>query len=229
MRKLFFTALTALVLLAGPLGTNAMAAAPDPADAIQVFDRDVFEIVGSTLRNPTAATEPDSPLFTNSGILIESTPGDTVTWGEWSAASATSSVMTVGGPNGPRTDVRLELTGLVPGGRYSVFWGTLQPDSEHPGCPGVERTLPLDAFHQSAGAPDPNSFVAGGDGASEFRGRVDGALLDAGQAFFSVVYHFLGESSYPFPNLGEFLTQGENCRSSYGEDSMRHLIILQKL
>jgi len=42
------------------------------------------------------------------------------------------------------------------------------------------------------------------------------------------VYHAFGESSYPFPNIGEQRTQGGSCRSSFGEDSMRQLLILQK-
>lgn len=29
------------------------------------------------------------------------------------------------------------------------------------------------------------------------------------QVFFTVVYHFFPETSYPFPNRGELLTQGE--------------------
>lgn len=66
------------------------------------------------------------------------------------------------------------------------------------------------------------------DGSADFRGRVGGDLLGATQAFFTVVYHFHGEAPYPFANLGELLTQGETCRSSFGEDSMRHLVILQK-
>lgn len=208
-----------LALVTGPLAGPAMAAPPDAADAVQVFNRDVFEIVGSTLRNPTASSSPDAPLFTDAGISLETT------WGEWSAAAATSTVRT----NGTRTDVRLQFAGLVPGGLYSVFWGTLQPDSEQPLCPGVERTLPLDAFHAGGDAPAPNAFVAGADGAAEFRGRVDQRLMDAGQVFFSIVYQFYGETSYPFPNRGELLTQGENCRSSFGQDAMRHLIVLQKV
>lgn len=226
--RILVSAATVLFLVSGPLGGSA-GAAPDGADTVEVFERDVFVITGVTLRNPTATTDPEAPLFNNAGVAFESNSGDPVTWGEWAAASATSTVHTTGGRTGRRTDVRLSLTGLIPGGHYSVFWGTLSPDSEHPGCPGVERTLPLDAFHAAADARDPNSFVVGADGTAEYRGRVDGALLDAGQVFFSVVYHLFAEvSSYPFPNLGEFLTQGDDCRSSFGDDSMRHLLVLQK-
>ena len=211
-------AVAAIVAFVGPLGAGATAAPPDQADALQIFNRDVHVIVGQSLRNPTADTAPEAPLFTVAGISLG------VTWGEWSQATATSTAHATG----KGTDVRMQLAGLVPGGLYSIFWGTLQPDSEHPGCPGVERTLPLDAFHPDASAPAPNAFVVGPDGTAEFRGRTDTALLDASQAFFSVVYHFYGETSYPFPNRGELLTQGDDCRSSFGEDSMRQLLVLQQ-
>jgi hypothetical protein len=197
MRRLLIAAAAGLTLVAGPLTTPALAR-PDQADAVEVYERDVFEIVGSTLRNPDAATDPQAPLFTNTGVALGTT------WGAWSAASAGSTART----NGARTDVRLSLTGLIPGGLYSVFWGTLQPDSEHPGCP--------------------NAFVVGAGGTVEYRGQAGARLLDAGQVFFTVVYHFSGRTAYPFPNLGEQQTQGENCRSSFGEDAMRHLVILQK-
>ena len=218
-------ALLASVALAGalvPFAPAAHAAPPDPADAVEVYERDVFVIVGSTLRNPTAATDPSAPLFTNAGVAMDRT------WGEWSAATATSRASVIGGPNHPRTDIRLSLTGLVPGGLYSVYWGTLGPDSEQPLCPRVERTLPLDGAASTAKAPAPNAFVVDASGTVDFHGRVDGDLLDATQVFVTVVYHLFGQTSYPFPNLGEYLTQGETCRSSFGEDSMRHLIVLQK-
>lgn len=216
--RLGATLAAALALVTGPLGGPALAR-PDQADAVQVFTRDVFAVVGSTLRNPDAGTDPGAPLFTDSGIALG------VTWGAWSGASATSTVRATGS----RTDVRMSLTGLVPGGLYSIFWGTLQPDSEQPLCPGVERTLPLDAFHADPGAPAPNAFVAGADGTMDYRGQADARLLDAGQAFFTVVYDFFGRTAYPFPNLGELQTQGPDCRSSFGEDAMRQLVILQTL
>ena len=218
-------ALVASLALAGaliPFASAAHASPPDTADAVEVYERDVFVIVGSTLRNPTADTDPGAPLFTNSGV------GMGLTWGEWSAATAASRASAIGGPNHPRTDIRLSLAGLVPGGLYSVFWGTIGPDSEQPLCPGVERTLPLDAAGSTATAPAPNAFVVDATGSVDVHGRVDGDLLDATQVFVTVVYHLFGETSYPFPNRGEYLTQGENCRSSFGEDSMRHLIVLQK-
>ncbi|SDI09911.1 hypothetical protein SAMN05192558_101632 [Actinokineospora alba] len=201
--------------------TPAHAAGPDMADGLEVYSGDVFEIVGSTLRNPTAETDPSAPLFGNSGVGLNRT------WGEWSAATASSVVRSSGGRS-PRTDVRLSFAGLVPGGVYSVFWGTLTPDSENPLCPGVERTLALPSV-DAGQAPDASSFVAAADGTAAFRGKLDGSLLDSAlQVFFSVIYHFDGQTYGALPNAGEFQTQGPNCRSSFGEDAMRHLLILQK-
>ena len=222
--------ITGVLLMVGPLGDAAWAAkSKSKADAVEVYGDDVFVIVGSTLRHPTADTAPDAALLTSSGARIETSPTDPVTWGEWSAAAARSTAQTVGAPSNRSTEVVIKLEGLIPGGAYSIFWGTLGPDSEQPLCPGVERTLPLDAVNPKGPAPDPNSFVAGANGTAKYRGRADGALLDADQVFFTVVYHYLGgASSYPFPNIGEFRTQGENCRSSFGDDSMRHLLILQQ-
>lgn len=210
------TATLALVVVAPP----ASAAPPDQADGVEVHERDVFVIVGSTLRNPDATTDPSAPLFNNAGVGLD------LTWGEWSAASATSAVRTSGKSNA-RTDVRLSFSDLVPGGTYSVFWGTLNPDSENPLCPGVERTLALPSVDRDQ-SPDASSFVAGSDGTAAFRGSLDGNLLSANQVFFSIVYHFDGQTWGALPNHGEFLTQGPNCRSSFGEDAMRHLLILQK-
>ena len=210
------TATLALVAVAPP----ASAAPPDQADGVETYERDVFVIVGSTLRNPDATTDPSAPLFNDAGASLN------LTWGEWSAASATSAVRTSGKTN-PRTDVRLKFSGLVPGGTYSVFWGTLNPDSENPLCPGVERTLALPSVDRGQ-VPDASSFVAGSDGTAAFRGSLDGDLLTANQVYFSIVYHFDGQTWGWLPNHGEFNTQGENCRSSFGDDAMRQLLVLQK-
>lgn len=210
--------LAALLLVAGPLAGPASAAPPDQADAIETMTRDVFVVLGASLVNPSATTAPDEPLYNVAGLRLP------LTWGEWSAGTATSRVTAVG----PRTDVRLSFQHLVPGGVYSVFWATIEPDSVQPLCPGVERSLPLDAFKADRQGPDPNSFVADAAGGATFHGRVDGDLLAARQLFFSVVYHADGRTYYPLPNRGEFLTQGGECRSSYGHDAMRQFLILQK-
>lgn len=64
-----------------------------------------------------------------------------------------------------------------------------------------------------------------------YLGRVEETLLEASQVFFSIVYHFDSITYHPFPNRGELLTRGrdEPCRSTYGLDAMRHLLVLQKL
>ena len=210
------TATLALVAVAPP----ASAAPADQADTVEAHERDVFVIVGSTLRNPDETTDPSAPLFNNAGVTLN------LTWGEWTAASATSAVRTSGKANA-RTDVRLRFSSLVPGGTYSVFYGTITPDSENPLCPGVERTLALPSVDQDQ-SPDASSFVAGSDGTAAFRGSLDGNLLSANQVFFSIVYHFDGQTYGLLPNRGEFETQGENCRSSFGDEAMRQLLILQK-
>jgi len=33
---------------------------------------------------------------------------------------------------------------------------------------------------------------------------------------------------HPLPNRGEFFTQGDDCRSTFGEDAMRQIIVFQK-
>lgn len=211
------TATLSLVAAAPP----ASAAAPDQADAVEAYERDVYVIVGSTLRNPDATTDPSAPLFNVAGVGLD------LTWGQWTAASATSVVRTSGKGSSARTDVRLTFSRLVPGGVYSVFWGTLTPDSENPLCPGVERTLALPSV-DSGQQPDSSSFVAGSDGTAAFRGGLPGNLLSASQVYFSIVYHFDGQTYGALPNRGEFETQGEGCRSSFGEDAMRQMLVLQK-
>lgn len=215
-----------------PTGLQAAVAATiiDKADGVEVYERDVHEIVGSTLRTPDADTDLDAPLFNVAGVRLESQPSDVVTWGEWSSASATSDVVVVQTPGGRITRVRLVLSGLVPGGLYSAFWGTLGPDSEQPLCPRVERTLPLDVPGGGGGRPAPNAFVADGQGNAAYVGEVGHDLFTARQVYFQVVWQFIGGTNYPFPNRGEFLTQlpAPECRSSFGDDAMRHLQILQK-
>jgi hypothetical protein len=195
----------------------AAAKGPDPQDYLRTFARDVFVIVGSTLRNPDDATEDSKPLFNNAGVALG------LTWGDWKRASATSTAHVAG----PWTQVQIELTGLVPGGVYSLFYINLGPDSENPACPGVERGLPLLSSkpHQ---APDASSFVAGSDGTASFHGKVAGDLLSPMELTFVVIYHFDGRTYGSLPNAGESQTQGTNCRSSFGEDAMRQLLIVQK-
>lgn len=221
-------AVTVALALTGPLATGAFAV--DHADSVATFTRDVFVAVGPTLRNPDpSTTAPTATLFNVAAVRLEQSPNKPITWGQWSSATATSKATTMGAAGSRQTDFRLDFTGLVPNGNYSIFYGTLLPDSSQPLCPAVERTLPLDAVKPDRLARDPNSFVAGGKGNASYHGRVAGNLFHAQTVFLTVVFHAFAEpSAYPFPNVGEFQTQGPDCRSSFGEDSMRQLVIFQK-
>ena len=153
-----------------------------------------------------------------------------MTWGEWSAATARSDVTVSRKPFGATTRVRLHLSGLVPNGLYSAFWGTLGPDSEQPSARTWSAPCPS-TRPAGRGQPAPNAFRADAEGNANFVGEVGQDLFAASQVFFSVVWDFSGETSYPFPNRGELLTQvppAEQCRSSFGDDTMRHLLVLQK-
>lgn len=206
--------ITGLLVASG----TATARGGDPADGLEIYERDVYEIVGSTLRNPDASTSADASLFNVAGVGLD------LTWGQWSAASATSTMRSGGG----HTDVDLALRGLVPSGVYSVFYGTLGPDSENPLCQNVERTLPFTSTNRRQ-QPDSSSFVARPDGTAKYSGRVSGDLLSATQVYVEIIYHFDGLTYGSLPNRGEWETQGRaDCRSSFGEDAMRQLLVLQK-
>jgi hypothetical protein len=199
----------------------ANASRNDTSDASIVFAQDVSVIVGSTLREPDETTDPSAPLFGDSGVSLD------LTWGQWQTAGGTANARV----QGKQTAVEITLSGLVAGGVYSVFWGTLEPDSEHPLCgPGIERTLPLTSAHPNKQVPDPSSFVAPADGTATYLGEAPGNILAAGQTFFTIIYHSDGAAYHPFPNLGEQQTAGGEfgCRSSFGLDAMRQLIILMR-
>jgi hypothetical protein len=70
--------------------------------------------------------------------------------------------------------------------------------------------------------------VAKKNGNATFNGRVPADPLTATQVVIEIVYHFDGQTHGALPNHGEFKTQGPSCRSSFGENAMRQLLILQK-
>lgn len=214
-------AITALLVHDAGWGAVVLAQGPDPQDVVLADSRDVFVIVGSTLRHPDATTVEAAPLFNVAGVALN------LTRGAWKQANAQSTARVMGGTNNARTDLRISLSGLIPGGVYSIFYGTLTPDSENPLCPGVERTLPLQSTDRRQ-QPDLASFVADATGRAEFRGEISGWPMDALQFFYTVIYHFDGKTYGTLPNHGEFLTQGTMCHSSFGEDAMRQLIVFQK-
>lgn len=221
LRTRFVVALAALTAVVMAAPAQARIERWDRSDATLVYSRDVSVIVGSTLREPESSTDPSAPLFNDAGV------GLGLNWGRWQAAGG-GAVARVRG--GRETAVELNLTGLVPGGVYSVFWGTLDPDSEHPQCPGVERSLPLASLKGKRQVPDLSSFIARDSGNATYEGRAPGNILAAGQTFFWVIYQSDGEADHPFPNLGEKLTAGTEagCRSSFGDDAMRQLTILMR-
>jgi hypothetical protein len=217
MRRLLSIALVVTAIV----GLEALpaAAADDHADAVEPYERDVYVIVGSTLRNPDSATAWSAPLFNVSGQSLG------VSWGKFKNAYATSVMTPI--PNATRA--RLTFKRLRPNGVYSVFYGTISPDSENPQCKGVERTLPVRSINVDQ-KPDRASFVAKADGTAAFTGRIPGRPLETAlQVWVSLVYHHNGKTYGSLPNAGEYATRNtDTCRSSFGDDAMRQLIITQK-
>jgi hypothetical protein len=222
LRVPFLAALVLATLAVCSTGTARIARADAPLHtaAVETFARDVFFIEGVSLRNPDDTTSPSAPLFNVAGVSLG------ITWGDWRRANATVTSHDIGHGPSAHTDVRLQLSGLIPGGVYSLFYVTLLPDTSNPLCPHAERALPLtsrDAKQQ----PDAASFVANASGTAEFSGRVDGHLLASYQVFFEVIYHLDGHTYGQLPNHGEANTQGANCRSSFGDDAMRQFLVVQ--
>jgi hypothetical protein len=187
-----------------------------------VFRADVFVNDGGTLVNPTATTPTNAPLYNVAGAPLN------LTWAQWQLASATAEAHTTGGINHPQTVVRVQMKGLVPGGAYSVYYATFGPDTTNPYCPGVEHALPLTAANRRGQSPDAASFVADANGLTDYKAKVDANLLGATKVIYYVIYHYDGQTYDPLPNRGESLTQGNACRSSYGDDAGRQILILQK-
>jgi hypothetical protein len=214
----------AVVLSVLAAGGTALAAAPDEADAVETFRFDVYWVDPhcACLRNPTSETPLDAGLYTADGTAMG------ITWERFRSVTATSQMKTMGGPSGPRTDVRVELAGLLPGGVYSLFYATFVPDTVNPACPNVERLLPLPAFRVEDTQPDPASFVADAAGTVSFHSRVEGDLLAATQVLVQLIYHFDGHTYGDVPTYGENVTRGPECRTSYGHDAMRQTQIIQK-
>jgi hypothetical protein len=194
---------------------------PDREDSVEPFAGDVYVANGPILENPTFETSSDTQLFNVAGTPLG------VTWGEWKGASSTSRARTVDRRSRTYTNVRVQMSGLVPEGVYSLFYATFEPDSRNPLCPGQERLLPLRSRDKDQ-SPDRSSFVAGTNGEATFYARVNGRLLDARRVVYAAIYHFDGLTYHPLPNRGEFVTQGDDCRSSFGADAMRQLIVVQK-
>ena len=216
-KRAFAQAGLVVAVLAAP--TVARPQGMDREDAVATLAVDVYVVESGQLRNPVFETGNDEPLFNAAGTPLE------ITWGSFRAATATSRVHCPAG--GTRTDVRLRMGNLVPDGVYSVFYATFRPDSRNPLCPDAERLVALTS-KDPAQAPDSASFIADSSGEADFQARLDGCLLDAGRLQLVLIYHFDGQTYGELPNRGEYVTQGPDCRSSFGVDAMRQTLIVQK-
>jgi hypothetical protein len=194
----------------------------DREDQVVKFAADVFvQGADSQLENPTPSTDPTAPLYNIAGTSLNRT------WGQFRAASATSRMRQTSGPKA-HTDVTIEMWGLIPRGVYSVFYVTFDPDTRNKLCPSAERGIALKDPTPRANAPDASSFIADATGRATFDGRASGRLLNATIVDLIVIYHFDGKTYGALANQGEWATQGPDCRSSYGADAMRQLVIVQK-
>jgi hypothetical protein len=196
----------------------------DREDAVQPFARDVFIVSGVGVLIPVdpTSTPPEAALFSATGAPLG------LTWGQFSGATATAKAKVSDHRTGTRTDVHIQLRGLIPHGVYSLFYTTFGPDSENPLCPGVERSLALTSA-DAGQRPDAASFIADAHGKAEFHARVPGDLLAADILSYTVIYHADGQTYGALANRAESESQGEPaCRSSYGADAIRQLLILQK-
>jgi hypothetical protein len=219
--------LAATVIATGVAGVALAAHAPAagatdraPAVAIVPFagDVDTLGSNGNLIAVDPRSTADSATLFNFQGSPLG------LTWGQWRSATATSLAKTIRRRGTDYTDIRLALSGLIPGGVYSLFYRTFGPDSANPLCPAVDPLIALTARHPERQSPDADSFVADSSGGARFHARVAGPLLDAQSLQIAVIYHFDGHVYGPVPDEGE---AGANCRSSLGIDAMRQFIIIQ--
>lgn len=214
--------LVVLVPVAGASTSTATATSvgiiPFPGDVY------VLNFEGALIPVDPSSTPTSAPLFNLAGNSMN------VTWGQFSSGTATSDAESVA-DNGSDyyTAFQIALSGLIPGGVYSLFYRTFNPDSNNSVCPNVEPTVALTSSSPQTQEPDPDSFVASGSGGEVFDARVPGDLLGAQQLLVSVIYHLDGHTYGPVPNQAESEGPQANgeCRSSYGIDAMRQFLIVQ--
>lgn len=212
-------------VLAATLGVTSTAPAAStmgrtPDVGILPFAGDVFTIGsnGSLIAVDPSRTALTAPLFNAAGSPLN------LTWGQFEGASATSLAKTVTDLGSTATDIEITLTGLIPGGTYSLFYVTISPNSVNPVCP-ADPNVALSARFPARQFPDASSFVADSTGAARFHARVPGALLTAANVIIDVIYHFDGHTYGAVPNAGE---SRPGCLSSFGIDAMRQTLIVQK-
>jgi hypothetical protein len=218
----------ALAALAPAAGASTNRTTPTPDVGILPFPGDVFTIGsnGSLIPVDPSMTPASAPLFNLAGSPLN------LTWGQWDSATANSDAWTVSYRGTTYTDLVIVMSGLVPNGVYSLFYRTFSPDSNNAYCPDVEPQVALTAAFPRFQKPDPDSFIASSSGKAVFVASVAQNLLAAQQLQVDVIYHFDGQTYGPVANAGE--AAGPNatfnglCRSSYGIDAMRQMLIIQK-
>ena len=166
-----------------------------------------------------------APLYNLAGDALN------LTWGQWSSATAKSYAWTVTHNGTTHTQFLITMSGLVPNGVYSLFYRTFGPDSNNALRPNVEPTVALTAAFPQFQKPGSDSFTATSSVKGLFFASVPQDLLADQQLQVSVIYHFNGQTYGPVTNQGGSRGPDLNtglCRSSYGDDAMRQLLIIQK-
>jgi hypothetical protein len=218
----------ALAALAPAAGASTGRTTPTPDVGLLPFAGDVFTIGsnGSLIPVDPSMTPTSAPLFNLAGSPLN------LTWGQWDSATANSDAWTVSYHGTTYTDFVIVMRGLVPGGVYSLFYRTFGPDSNNAYCPDIEPQVALTAAFPRFQKPDPDSFIASSSGKAVFVASVAQNLLAAQQLQVDVIYHFDGQTYGPVANAGEAAgpsaTFNGLCRSSYGIDAMRQMLIIQK-
>jgi hypothetical protein len=191
------------------------------------FPGDVYTLnyQGALVPIDPTSTPASAPLYNLAGNALN------LTWGQWSSATATSYASTVTSNGTTYTVFVIGMSGLVPNGVYSLFYRTFNPDSNNAFCPNVEPSIALTAAFPRLQKPDPDSFIAGSSGKALFVASVAQNLLAAQNLSISVIYHFNGQTYGPVANAAEAagpVAATGQCRSSYGIDAMRQMLIIQK-
>ena len=194
------------------------------------FEGDVFVLdsQGNLIPVDVFSTPASAQLFNLAGDPMN------LSWGQFSSATSNSVAWDLTYNGTTYTQFLINLSGLVPNGVYSLFYRTFNPDSNNAYCPDVEPSIALPAAFPKFQKPDSSSFVATSSGRELFLASVPQDLLAAAQLQVSVIYHFNGQTYGPVANESESLgpvapPAGTGlCRSSYGIDAMRQLLILFK-
>lgn len=192
------------------------------------FPIDVYSLnsMGALIPVDPTSTPASAPLYNLGGTALN------LTWGQFDSATAKSTAWNLTYNGTTYTQFLIGLSGLVPHGVYSLFYRTFNPDSNNALCPNVEPQIALPAAFPQLQKPDSSSFIATSSGNALFFASLAQNLLAAQQLQVDVIYHFNGQTYGPVANeaesLGPVVSQGGLCRSSYGIDAMRQMLIIYK-